>query len=60
MKMIQYLKNKVKLVLGKNSEDQYYEKLFVNNSKWNQPEPNQDEVLRWKVIQSYVEYIKKN
>jgi 2-polyprenyl-3-methyl-5-hydroxy-6-metoxy-1,4-benzoquinol methylase len=60
MKMIQYLKNKVKLVLGKNSEDQYYEKLFVNNSKWNQPEPNQDEVLRWKVIQSYVEYIKNN
>jgi 2-polyprenyl-3-methyl-5-hydroxy-6-metoxy-1,4-benzoquinol methylase len=57
MKSIQYLINKLKLAFGKNSEDQFYENLFVNNIKWNQPEPNYDEFLRWKVIQSYVEFI---
>ena len=36
------------------SEDKYYEQLFVNNEKWNKSEPNEEELLRWNIIESYV------
>ncbi len=42
------------------SEDQYYEQLFVNNDKWNKSEPNEEELLRWNIIQSYVREFHKD
>lgn len=42
------------------SEDKYYEQLFVNNEKWNKSEPNEEELLRWALIKSYVIEFQKN
>lgn len=39
----------------RNSEDLYYENLFINNPKWNSKEPNEEEYKRWLIIKSFVE-----
>ena len=40
------------------SEAEYYEKLFVKNSRWNTPNPNKEETSRWLVIESFVKLVK--
>lgn len=41
------------------SEAEYYEKLFVKNSRWNTPNPNKEETSRWQVIESFVKLVKE-
>lgn len=40
------------------SESQFYENLFVKNDKWNSPNPNNDELYRWKEISGHINFIK--
>ncbi|WP_231632485.1 bifunctional 2-polyprenyl-6-hydroxyphenol methylase/3-demethylubiquinol 3-O-methyltransferase UbiG [Mangrovimonas sp. TPBH4] len=42
------------------SDDEFYYKLFVENSSWNTKEPNRDESNRWKIIEDYICKIKKD
>ncbi len=56
MKIIKFLK---KIFSGiKNSESEYYKQMFIKNSAWNTANPNSEEILRWNIIQSYLENIK--
>ena len=38
-------------------ENRYYVDLFVNNSIWNTPEPNEDENFRWIEIKKMIDFI---
>ncbi len=51
-----------KLVINTQSEDEYYEQLFIHNNKWNKYSANQEEELRWNIIQEFIEQFvaKKN
>lgn len=42
------------------SEDEYYEKLFIENNKWNTKDPNPEELQRWNVIKNYIEIINQD
>ncbi len=58
-KLIRKIKNSlVKKEILVQSEEEYYENLFVKNSKWNTPNPNDEELLRWEVIQNFVKIAK--
>lgn len=39
------------------SEEAYYTNLFIENSSWNTPAPNREEMLRWQIIEKFVYYI---
>jgi 2-polyprenyl-3-methyl-5-hydroxy-6-metoxy-1,4-benzoquinol methylase len=41
----------------KQKEYNYYKKLFVENNNWNTINPNDEEILRWKIIKDFVESI---
>ncbi|MCW2119432.1 class I SAM-dependent methyltransferase [Flavobacterium sp. 7A] len=43
------------LLRFRNSENLYYENLFITNPKWNSKAPNDEEYKRWLIIQSFVE-----
>jgi 2-polyprenyl-3-methyl-5-hydroxy-6-metoxy-1,4-benzoquinol methylase len=42
----------------KKRETEYYKKLFIENSQWNKPEPNEEEKIRWEIIEHFLEFIK--
>jgi 2-polyprenyl-3-methyl-5-hydroxy-6-metoxy-1,4-benzoquinol methylase len=48
------------LQLKFDSEDEYYEYLFVKNKKWSQKEPNKDESLRLEKINELLNEVKKD
>lgn len=39
------------------SEDEYYEGLFIKHESWNKPTPNKDELKRWEIIEYFVNKI---
>ena len=39
------------------SEQEYYKKLFVENPRWNKATPNNEEKLRWDIIDKFIRYI---
>jgi 2-polyprenyl-3-methyl-5-hydroxy-6-metoxy-1,4-benzoquinol methylase len=41
----------------KNKETAYYKQMFINNSYWNTPEPNEEEKLRWSIIENFLKII---
>ena len=48
-------------IQGKNnSEDQYYTNLFVENEDWNKPFPNEEETMRWNIIEKFIHNIIEN
>ena len=38
-------------------EEQFYKQLFINNPTWNKPDPNDDELLRWQIIEKLLSRI---
>ena len=60
MSFLNFFKNKVTVRSKEFSESEYYENLFIKNSLWNKPEPNQEEVLRWEIIEEFVKYSRSN
>lgn len=38
-------------------ETDYYKKMFIENSYWNSTYPNEEEKLRWEIIESYLSLI---
>ena len=42
----------------KQKEAEYYKKMFVENSYWNTTEPNEEEKIRWEIIEDFLQYIK--
>lgn len=40
------------------TEGEYYKELFVNNPLWNKPTPNEEEFLRWEIIEKFIYFIK--
>jgi len=60
MRFFNFFKSKVSVQYKKFSESEYYENLFIENSLWNKPEPNQEEILRWEIIEKFVKYSKSN
>ena len=58
-KVLKNIKNELRKIYYKTlSEDQYYERLFIKDAKWNSPRPNVDEQRRWQVIEEFIESIK--
>ncbi|HSZ85608.1 MAG TPA: methyltransferase domain-containing protein [Puia sp.] len=54
-------KKKLKRILKKKNsyiEDEFYQKLFIENKKWNTSAPNYDENLRWATIEKFLFFIK--
>ena len=53
--------NKLKLsfLSSKQKEAMFYEEMFVKNNYWNSSKPNEEEVLRWEIIKSYLNLINK-
>lgn len=43
-----------------SEEDIYYKKLFIDNPNWNKPEPNEEEILRWNIINEFLINVKNN
>ena len=39
---------------GRSKEDHFYKELFINNPTWNKADPNEDEILRWEVIEAFI------
>lgn len=39
------------------TEEAYYQKLFVENAEWNKATPNAEETLRWQIIEKFLYYI---
>lgn len=39
------------------SEEEFYEDLFIINDSWNKPSPNFDELKRWEVIEYFIKRI---
>lgn len=57
--ILKKIKSKVfKKKLSFQNENDYYEELFVKNEKWNTYEPNEEELLRWEIIRSYINEVK--
>ncbi len=54
-RILKFSKNKKKV----QSEEEYYENLFVRNSLWNTPTPNIEEALRWEVIDKLVKEVQE-
>lgn len=52
--------NKTNVQLKFDSEDEYYEYLFVKNKKWSQKEPNKDEALRLEKINELLNEVIKD
>lgn len=56
--MLDRLKKLVKKIIGKVmprlKEDKFYTDLFTKHAGWSTPEPNHEEVLRWKIIESFI------
>lgn len=55
--MISFFRN---LTITKNAkvsdkEAVFYQKLFIENSRWNSPSPNEEELIRWIAINSLIE-----
>ncbi len=55
--MISFIRN---LTIAKNDkisdeEAVFYQKLFIENSRWNSSSPNEEELIRWKAINSLIE-----
>lgn len=44
----------------KQTEEEYYEQLFIKNPKWNKIEPNFEEVLRWDIINEFIKSVIPN
>ena len=44
----------IKETKSQAKEDHFYKQLFINNPTWNKPDPNDDEILRWGVIQKFL------
>jgi 2-polyprenyl-3-methyl-5-hydroxy-6-metoxy-1,4-benzoquinol methylase len=42
----------------KQKETEYYKKMFVENSYWNTTEPNEEEKIRWEIIEDFLQYLK--
>lgn len=42
----------------KQKEAEYYKKMFVENSYWNTTEPNEEEKIRWEIIEDFLQNIK--
>jgi 2-polyprenyl-3-methyl-5-hydroxy-6-metoxy-1,4-benzoquinol methylase len=55
VKLKRYFKNL--LLSNKQKESRYYEDLFINNSNWNKPEPNYEELLRWEIIKRFLKIV---
>jgi 2-polyprenyl-3-methyl-5-hydroxy-6-metoxy-1,4-benzoquinol methylase len=61
LKIINDLKKKaLKTDAVFQTEEQYYEQLFIKNEGWNKPNPNNDELKRWIVIESFINEIENN
>lgn len=41
----------------KQKEATYYKKMFVENPHWNSPNPNDEELLRWEIIEDFLKDI---
>lgn len=41
----------------KQKETEYYKKMFVENSYWNSTEPNEEEKIRWEIIETFLNTI---
>lgn len=41
----------------KQKEHNYYKKLFIENSNWNSINPNDEELLRWEIIEGFLKII---
>ena len=57
------LKNILKRIKKNNknsSEIEFYKKLFIENDSWNKPHPNEEEFLRWEIIENFVYEININ
>lgn len=39
------------------TEEEFYENLFIKNESWNKPTPNFDELKRWEVIEYFIKKI---
>jgi 2-polyprenyl-3-methyl-5-hydroxy-6-metoxy-1,4-benzoquinol methylase len=53
-------KKKLKRILKKEvayTEEEYYEKFFIENKEWNTAWPNYDENSRWAIIEKFLFYI---
>ena len=51
------------IVRGRNKravEPDYYEQLFVHNTYWNTPQPNDEEILRFKIIHHFIAHLKSD
>ena len=68
MELFQFLKQSVKKLLylfnykRQNkyiSEDHYYTNFFIQNENWNKPYPNNEEALRWNIIEKFINGILK-
>ena len=42
----------------KISEAEYYKKLFIENPQWNKPIPNDEEKIRWDIIEKFMMHVK--
>jgi 2-polyprenyl-3-methyl-5-hydroxy-6-metoxy-1,4-benzoquinol methylase len=53
-------KIKYHFVTEKQKESNFYKKLFIENEHWNTSKPNEEEVLRWKIIKDFLNNIIKD
>lgn len=43
---------------GTQTEEDYYKNLFIENELWNKPDPNNEERLRWEIIEKFLLFVK--
>lgn len=54
-KYLNLVKNSFKT--KKQKESEYYKKMFIENSNWNKSKPNDEEILRWEIIEEFLKNI---
>ncbi len=60
MKFLNIFKNKINNNIINKSESDFYEEMFTKNPMWNKPYPNAEELLRWDIIERFVNFCKDN
>lgn len=50
---------KSKFLKKPSEEEIYYKKLFIDNPYWNKSTPNDEEILRWRILEEFLKYVKE-
>lgn len=58
MRILNFLKKQADKTFERQTEDKFYEQMFIYNPYWNSPTPNEEEVLRWEIIENFLALVK--